>query len=272
MSLYSFGKRGILLLFVFLGLFLGGPNAAGEVIITIIDSQPQNKTEMQESPTEQPEAPVVLDASAREDFINSILSLAKKKYEDANGRLQRAHYSGDIYVCKNFTVYLFRENRERFQMAEFPNVKLVIPDNQTKADCAPYVYGVEWKDISPAAGNPFYAAATFRYDSALSKKENFDAGRAFLQEVQKGDYFQMAANYRYGIGAHSMIFIADYEPDTDSVRWTDSNMRGGRKNNERYGYVQYDEVQKIDWFVDAFCRKGYGATLYRLREDIIYAE
>ena len=31
-------------------------------------------------------------------------------------------------------------------------------------------------------------------------------------QARRGDYFQMAANYYYGIGAHSMIFIADYDP------------------------------------------------------------
>ena len=81
-------------------------------------------------------------------------------------------------------------------------------------------------------------------------------------QVQRGDYFQMAANYYYGVGAHSLIFIEDYDPESDSVTWTDSNMRGATRNGERYGYVQYDAVKEIDWFVDAFCRKKYGATLY----------
>lgn len=213
-----------------------------------------------------------LSTGAREAFIDGIIDLAKKKFDQAGGRAQRAQYSGDIYVCKNFTVYLFRENRERFRMAEYPDVSLVIPDNQEKSDCAPYVYGVEWKEVPASDGNPFYAAATFRYDEKLTKQENFENGRAFLKQVKRGDYFQMAAKYYYGIGAHSMIFIADYDEATNSVHWTDSNMRGKKVNNERYGYVQFDEVKEIDWFVDAFCRKGYGATIYRLRDDIMFAE
>jgi len=36
--------------------------------------------------------------------------------------------------------------------------------------------------------------------------------------------------------------------------------------------VQYDAQKDIDWFVDAFCRKKYGATIYRLRGDIIFRE
>ena len=209
---------------------------------------------------------------AREDFIDRIISTAKSLYDNAGGRAKRAQYSGDIYVCKNFTVHLFRENRADFRMAEYPDVELVIPNNQKKADCAPYVYGVEWQDVAPSEGNPFYAAATFRYDSSLSKEENRKNAREFLMQVKRGDYFQMAAKYYYGTGAHSMMFIADYDPDTDTVRWADSNMKGKSINGERYAYVQYDAVKEIDWFVDAFCRSKYGATIYRLRDDIVYAE
>ena len=209
--------------------------------------------------------------TARDAFIDDIIALAKQKYEQANGRPQRAQYAGDIYVCKNFTVYLFRQNCDKYRMAEFPDVKLVIPDNKPKKECKEYVYGMEWKDIPAEEGNPFYAAAAFRYDASKSKQENMEMGRDFLKQVKKGDYFQMAADYYYGVGAHSMIFIADYDPDTDTVRWCDSNMKGTRKNGERYGYVQFDAVKEIDWFVDAFCHKKYGATIYRLRDDIIYA-
>ena len=219
-----------------------------------------------------PSSPDESSSAAREDFIDRIIATAKALYDDAGGRAKRAQYSGDIYVCKNFTVHLFRENRDDFRMAEFPDVELVIPNNQKKADCAPYVYGVEWQDIPASEGNPFYAAATFRYDSSLSKEENRKAAREFLKQVRRGDYFQMAAKYYYGTGAHSMMFIEDYDPETDSVHWADSNMKGKTINGERYAYVQYDAVKEIDWFVDAFCRSKYGATIYRLRDDIIYAE
>ena len=111
-----------------------------------------------------------------------------------------------------------------------------------------------------------------KYEPDKTKDENWQLAREFLQQVQRGDYFQMAAKYYYGVGAHSMIFTKDYDPETDSVTWCDSNMRGATRNGERYGYVQYDAVKEIDWFVDAFCRKKYGATLYRLRDDIIWAE
>ena len=208
----------------------------------------------------------------RDEMIDSIIALAQQLYTRAAGKPQRAQYAGDIYVCKNFTVYLFRQVAEAYRMEAYPDTELVIPNNQTREDCAPYTYGVEWQDVSAEAGNPFVEAARFRYDNDLSMEENRENAREFLKQVRRGDYFQMAANYYYGIGAHSMIFIADYDPETDTVRWTDSNMKGKSINGERYAYVQYDAVKEIDWFVDAFCRKKYGATLYRLREDIVRAE
>ena len=104
------------------------------------------------------------ESGAREDLIDRIIATAKALHDQAGGRAKRVQYSGDIYVCKNFTVHLFRENRSAFRMAEYPDVELVIPNNQKKADCAPYVYGVEWQDVPASEGNPFYAAATFRYD------------------------------------------------------------------------------------------------------------
>ncbi len=211
------------------------------------------------------------EEQARNDFINRIVSTAKDVFTKADGKLQRAQYAGDIYVCKNFTVYLFRQNRDDFRLAAYPEVPLVIPDNLPKDECAPYNYGIEWKNVSASEGNPFEAAATFRYDTSLSEEENRENARDLMRQVERGDYFQMSADYYYGKGAHSLVFIENFDPETKSVHWTDSNMKGEKKNGERYGLVQYDAVKDIDWFVDAFCHPKRGATLYRLRDDIIYA-
>ena len=67
--------------------------------------------------------------TARDAFINDIIALGKELYDKADGKLQRAHYKGDIYVCKNFTVHLFRQTRGSYRMAEFPDVELKIPNN-----------------------------------------------------------------------------------------------------------------------------------------------
>ncbi|MDD3214855.1 MAG: hypothetical protein PHY64_14385 [Eubacteriales bacterium] len=217
-------------------------------------------------------ASAMAEDDARTEMINRIISTAEEVYTAANGKLQRAQYSGDIYVCKNYTVYLFRQNRDAFRMAEFPDVPLVIPDNLPKDECTTYAYGVEWKEVPASEGNPFEAAATFRYDTSISDAENREYARQFMMQVERGDYFQLSADYYYGVGAHSLVFIDNYDPETQTVHWTDSNMKGEKKNGIRYGLVQYDAEKDIDWFVDAFCHKKRGATLYRLRDDIIYAQ
>ena len=216
------------------------------------------------------EAPVI--NAAREDFIDRIIENGRQLYEQANGRAQRAQYAGDIYVCKNFTTYLFRQNRDDFRMAAYPDVTLVIPDNLPSAECAPYYYGFWWKDVPASEGNPFEVAAQFIYNSDLSKDENMQLALAFMKQVQRGDFFQMSADYQYGVGAHSAIMISDYDPETNTVHWMDSNMLGKKINGERYGYVQYDAEKSIEWWAEAFCVKRRGATLYRLRDDIVYAD
>ena len=211
------------------------------------------------------------DTNARDALIDSIIQTAETLYDKANGRLQRAQYASDIYVCKNFTVHLFTENAGDFRMADYPQVKLRIPNNLPSDECVDFAYGQVWEDVSAAEGNPFYAAAEFRYDSSLSKEENMQYARDFMMQVERGDYFQMSAKYYYGVGAHSLVFIENYDPEFQTVHWTDSNMKGERKDGVRYGLVQFDAVKDIDWFVDAFCHPTRGATLYRLRNDIIYA-
>ena len=208
---------------------------------------------------------------AREDMIDRIIALGKELYEKADGKAQRAHYSGDIYVCKNFTVYLFRKCRDDFRIGAYPGVTLVIPDNLPAAQCKPYSYGLAWKEIAPEKGNPFFAAAEFRYDKALSREENMELAMEFMRNVKRGDFFQMSADYEYGVGAHSAIMIADYDPQSDSIHWMDSNMRGKKVNGIRYGIVQFDEEKSVEWWAACFCKKGRGATLYRLRDDIVYA-
>ena len=212
------------------------------------------------------------ELTPREQMIDEILNAAHDQYVKTEGKLRRAHYSGDIYVCKNFTVYCFKQAAGSYRMAEYPDVALVIPDNLPAKECKPYGYGLKWKEIPAEKGNPFYEAAVFRYDTKLSKAENRKLAREFLQQAKRGDFFQMRANYYYGVGAHSMIFTEDYDPDTDTVTWCDSNMKGQSKGGIRYGLVQWNANKAIDWFVDAFCRKQYGATIYRLRDDIIRAE
>lgn len=214
----------------------------------------------------------VAEPEAREAFIDDIISLAETLYNQANNRLQRAQYAGDIYVCKNFTVHLFTQTAQPYRMAAYPDVPLVIPNNLPADECVDFAYGQVWEEVSASQGNPFVEAAAFRYDASLSKEENMEIAREFMMQVERGDYFQMSADYYYGVGAHSLVFIENYDPEFQTVRWTDSNMKGEKRDGIRYGLVQYNEEKNIDWFVEAFCHRNRGATLYRLRDDIIFAD
>ena len=219
----------------------------------------------------EPEAEPEPENPARTAFIDDIIARGKKEYDKTRGKLQRAQYKEDIYICKNFTVYLFRAVRDGYRMAEYPDVKLKIPDNLPSSQCKPYSYGYAWKDVPASEGNPFEIAAQCLYDTSLSQEENMEKALELMRQVRRGDFFQMSAEYSHGNGAHSAIMIADYDPETDTVRWMDSNMVGKKINGERYGKVQFDESESIEWWADAFCKKKRGATIYRLRDDIIFA-
>ena len=245
---------------------------ADDLIEEYVDLDDDGNEVPAEAPDSAAEAPAAAPSGAKEAFIEDIIALGEKLYIQANGKLQRAHYSGDIYVCKNFTVYLFRQNRDKYRLADWPDVQLKIPNNLPAKKCKPYAYGYCWEDIPAEEGNPFYIADQFLYDNNLSKEENREKALAFMRNVQRGDYFQMTAKYSHGTGAHSAIMIADYDPETDTVRWMDSNMAGKKIDGIRYGKVQFDAVETIEWWVDAFCQKTRGATLYRLRDDLIFAD
>ena len=270
-------RRILLFLTAFLLLFscLRAVPAAAEEITEelILDEEPGDQDESAGPDVSEPDPePEQTEPTARDAFIEDIISLGRELYEKADGKYQRAHYKGDIYVCKNFTVYVFRQNRDKYRMAEFPDKELKIPNNLPAKKCRPYSYGYCWEEIAASDGNPFVEAAQFLYDSKLSKAENIALAQEFMKQTRKGDYFQMTGDYSGGKGAHSAIFISDYDPETNTVHSMDSNRAGKRINGLRYGKVLFDSEMTIDEWIAFFCRKKCGATLYRLRDDIIFAE
>ena len=270
-------RRALLLLMILLLPLIAIAEEDEEIYFSdVIVFNPQDALEVDATISEQLPAEIeVPDNPARQAFIDQIIELGYELYVKADGRAQSAHYKGDIYLCKNFTTHIFNELRDDYCIEEFPSVRLRIPNNLPKNDCKPYSYGVAWEEISAEDGNPFYAAASFRYDSKLTYDENFALACEFMRQAQRGDFFQMSADYEYGTGAHSAIMMG-YDPETDEIHWMDSNMRGHSKTingqRVRYGICQYDEVKSVEWWATAFCHKSRGATLYRLRDDIAYRE
>ena len=112
--------------------------------------------------------------TARESFIDDIIALGEEIYIKADGKPQRAYLKSDIYVCKNFTVYLFRQNRDKYRMAEYPDLQLKIPNNMPEKQCKPYSYGYCWEDVPASKVNPFVEAAQLR-DEMLRLMEKDEA-------------------------------------------------------------------------------------------------
>lgn len=206
--------------------------------------------------------------SPKEELIESMIALAKKNSTQSRYKFAPAESDSDIGVCKNFVMRLFDTNKKGYRMAEFPDVPLFMPKNNTKANCAPYDYGIEWAPAEAEDGCPFEIVAQFKYDNDLSKEENAQIAYEMLQQVQRGDFFQMVGNYGGGNGPHSLFFIKDYNPSSTMLHWTDSNMRGKRVDGIRWGYLQYDADATAQWFVNCINMKKRGATLYRLRDDL----
>lgn len=206
--------------------------------------------------------------SPKDQLIKDMLAEALANSTDKYYRYAPAQEDWDRGLCKNFVMRLFDTYSGAYRMAEYPELELYMPKNKSKADSAPYDYGIEWRPEGPADGAPFEIAAQFKYDASLSKAENQALCRQVLESVQKGDFFQMVGYYYWGNGPHSLLFMADYDAVNDEVHWTDSNMKGDRVDGYRWGYIQYNAVKSVDWFVEAICTKNRGCTIYRLRDDL----
>ncbi len=206
--------------------------------------------------------------SPKEELIEKMIALAYANSKDNRYKFAPAETDSDIGVCKNFVMRLFDTYSKGYRMREYPELSLHMPVNNSKKACAPYDYGIEWKPETPDGGSPFEIAAQFKYDNDLSEEENAKLARQLVEQIQKGDFFQIVGYYGGGNGPHSMYVIQGYDPDTDMIHWTDSNMRGTRVNGARWGYMQYDADAEADWWVKVFNMKKRGATVYRLRDDL----
>ncbi|MBR5231188.1 MAG: hypothetical protein IKW00_02945 [Clostridia bacterium] len=213
-------------------------------------------------------ARVIEILAPREKLFRDMFALAEKNFKDPYYYHAPAQEDWDRGICKNFVMRMFDTFKDAYRMKEYPDLPVYMPKNNSKVNCKPYDYGIEWRYDTADMGNPFEIAAQFKYDTSLSKEENIALCRKLLESVEAGDFFQMTGDYYYGKGAHSLLFIADYNAANDSVYWTDSNMKNDNVNGYHYGYMQYNATRDIDWFIDAVCYKNHGCTLYRLRNDL----
>lgn len=206
--------------------------------------------------------------SPKQDLINRMIALAEKNSTQKKYKFAPAETDTDIGVCKNFVMRLFDTFKSDYRMLEYPELELHMPKNNSKVNCAPYDYGIEWRPETAEDGSPFEIIYQFKYDDSLTKEENAVYATEMMKMVKKGDFFQMVGYYGGGNGPHSLFFIADYDEVNDVLRWTDSNMRGKRIDGVRWGYLQFDADATLEWYVNVFNMKKRGATLYRLRDDL----
>ncbi len=206
--------------------------------------------------------------SPKEELIEKMIALAYANSQDSRYSFAPAQTDTDIGVCKNFVMRLFDTYSAGYRMLAYPDLPLHMPKNNSKKACAPYNYGIEWRPETAADGSPFEIAAQFKYDDSLTKEENAALAQKLIVQIQKGDFLQIVGYYGGGNGPHSLYVIRDYDPATQMIHWTDSNMRGKRVDGVRWGYLQYDADADMDWWVNVFNMKKRGATLYRLRDDL----
>ncbi|MDD3213421.1 MAG: hypothetical protein PHY64_07095 [Eubacteriales bacterium] len=206
--------------------------------------------------------------SPKEELIDRMIALAAANSQDSRYQFAPAETDTDIGVCKNFVMRLFDTYSAGYRMLAYQELALHMPKNNSKKDCAPYDYGIEWRPETAEDGSPFEIAAQFKYNDALTEEENADLARNLLVQIQKGDFLQIVGYYGGGNGPHSLFVIRDYDPVTQMIHWTDSNMRGKRIDGVRWGYLQFDADADVEWWVNVFNRKKRGATLYRLRDDL----
>lgn len=206
--------------------------------------------------------------SPKQELIERMIALAYANSKDSRYKFAPAETDYDIGVCKNFVMRLFDTYSKGYRMLAYPELPLHMPKNNSKKACAPYDYGIEWRPETAADGSPFEIAAQFKYSDSLTEEENAELARNLLVQIQKGDFFQIVGYYGGGNGPHSMYILRDYDPMTQMVHWTDSNMRGTRVDGARWGYMQFDADAELEWWVNVFNMKKRGATLYRLRDDL----
>ncbi len=205
----------------------------------------------------------------KQEIIEKMIALAYANSKDKRYNFAPAEEDHHIGVCKNFVMRLFDTFSKDYVMAEYPDLKLHMPKNRSLVDSKPYQYGLEWRIESAADGSPFEMVEQFKYNRDNSKDENYKSAYALMTKIQKGDFFQMVGDYGGGNGPHSLYFIEDYNAASDTLHWTDSNMFGKRVDGVRWGYMQFDAVKTGEWFANVFNMKDRGATIYRLRDDLI---
>ncbi|MEG0768038.1 MAG: hypothetical protein RR482_10005, partial [Clostridia bacterium] len=193
--------------------------------------------------------------------------------EGEDGTMRRADNVTAPGQCKRYLINLFARVSEGFALAGYPNVKLAMPEEHHDTRVVKRAYGAGWKMPDTAEGNPFYEMAAFDYDSGCSVRQNREAVYAFLAQAQAGDVLQMMATYNSGNrGTHTALITRNYDAVKEQLQWADSNFKMRNIDGIRYAFVVGEQVYTRQKLADWLLYAGNGATLYRLRDDLVVTE
>lgn len=188
-----------------------------------------------------------------------------------DGEMNRSQDLDDPGQCKRFQVNTFAEVSGPFILSGYPETVLFMPpDHAPKADTGRTV-GTAWNMTDAETGNAYDEVARFDYDTTKTEKENLQDALLFLTNIRAGDQLQMLGRYTSGgRGTHTLMFTRPYDPRSDYLYWSDSNFATRRIDGIRYGIVRPFQAWKVSecagWLASDW---GNGATLYRLRDDIV---
>jgi len=186
---------------------------------------------------------------------------------DQDGTSRRSDSPSAPGQCKRFLINTFRAVSGAYRLAAAPDAALAMPQEHNDDG---RVHGIAWDLPDMESGNPFEEVAHFAYDPNAGESKNAQGARALLEQVRPGDALQMMGLYSNGArGTHTLLFTAVWDAEADTVYWCDSNFNNYRVNGVRYGVVEGAQSRTVASFSQWLLHAGCGATLYRLREDIV---
>ena len=180
----------------------------------------------------------------------------------------------DAGQCRRFQVNQFAAAAAGFTLAAYPSVSLYLPVDHADPDLSGRPVGTCWDMPAAETGSAFVEAARFDYSPERTAEENREAARQFWMQARAGDMVQMLATYSNGArGTHTLLVTRSYNPTTGKLYWADSNFANTRIDGKRYGYVRAYQAWSLEEAVGWLAADVYnGATLYRLRDDIVVRE
>jgi len=207
---------------------------------------------------------------APRDFLSAEMILAEAAL---HGEMERSGSPADAGQCRRFQVNVFAEAAGPYRLADYPDAALFLPADHAPSDVSGRPVGACWDMPDASMGNPFVEAARFDLDPGRTPAQNKAAARAFLTELRAGDLVQMLARYSSGgRGTHTFLVTRPCDPRTGMLYWSDSNFANTLIDGVRYGYVRAYQAWPFEEVVGWLVSDGNnGATLYRLREDIVRA-